>query len=76
MPNTPDNISIAEMSMAEVMRRSIRLGTPFVVGRLSNEDEMTAVIADTWDKLGPAPTVNYDELRRTRTGLAHRAAHV
>ena len=27
--------------------------------------DMRAVILDTWDKLGPAPEVNYDEIDNT-----------
>jgi hypothetical protein len=65
-----------KLSMADVMRQSIRFGAPLMARWLSNDDEMTAVIAGSWDKLGPAPTVNYGELRRTRTGLAHDAAGV
>lgn len=52
------------LSMADVMRQAIRFGAPQVARRLSNEDELTPLIADTWDKLGPAPTVNYDELEK------------
>jgi hypothetical protein len=28
----------------------------------SGEGDMARVIADTWDKLGPAPEIDYDQL--------------
>jgi hypothetical protein len=46
-----------------------RNGEVFVIRRVvltdvqdSGEGEMARVIAETWDKLGPAPEIDYDKL--------------
>jgi Ribbon-helix-helix protein, copG family len=51
-----------KLSMADVMRQAIRFGAPQVRKRLSVEEDMSEVAADTWDKLGPAPDIDYDKL--------------
>jgi hypothetical protein len=50
------------LTMAEAMRQAIRLGLPKVRKGLSTEFDHAEAAADTWEKLGPAPTVLYDEL--------------
>jgi hypothetical protein len=54
------------LSMADVMRQSMRLGLPLLSRALSREEDFVEAAADTWEKLGPAPTVNYDALDETR----------
>jgi hypothetical protein len=50
------------LSMADVMRQAMRLGLPLLNRALSREEDFAEAAADTWEKLGPAPSVNYDEL--------------
>jgi len=50
------------LSTADVMRQAIKFGIPRVRQALSREEDFSEAAADTWEKLGPAPTVNYDEL--------------
>ena len=50
------------LSMADAMRQAIKPGLPQVRERVSREFDLAEAAADTWDKLGPAPTVLYDQL--------------
>jgi hypothetical protein len=50
------------LSMADAMRQAIKLGLPQVRGEVSRESDLAEAAADTWEKLGPAPTVLYDQL--------------
>jgi hypothetical protein len=50
------------LSMADAMRQAIRLGLPKVREGVAREHDLAEAAADTWDKLGPAPTVLYDQL--------------
>jgi hypothetical protein len=50
------------LSMADAMRQALKRGLPQVRQAMSREEDMSEVIADTWEKLGPAPRVNWDEL--------------
>jgi hypothetical protein len=52
------------LSMADVMRQSMRLGLPLLNRGLSREEDMSETLADTWEKLGPAPRVNYGKLEK------------
>jgi hypothetical protein len=52
----------AHLSMADAMLRAIRLGLPQVRHSLSKESDHAEAAADTWEKLGPAPTILYDKL--------------
>jgi hypothetical protein len=52
------------LSTADVMRQAIKFGVPKVRQALSVEEDMSEVLADTWDKLGPAPRVNYDAIKK------------
>ena len=45
-------------SLAETFRESITYG----LAALPTLPNMEEVIADTWDKLGPAPEIDYDKL--------------
>jgi hypothetical protein len=45
------------LSMADALRQTIKLGLPQVREGASRESDLAEVAADTWDKLGPAPTV-------------------
>ena len=47
-------------SMAAVFREVIGLGLPALPP--VPEAAMDGLIADTWEKLGPAPDINYDKL--------------
>jgi hypothetical protein len=51
-----------KLSLADAMRQAIRLGLPRVRRNLSTEEDFSEAAADTWEKLGPAPTVLYDKL--------------
>jgi hypothetical protein len=46
---------------ADVMRQAIKFGLPQVREGMSRESDLAAA-AETWDKLGPAPTVLSDQL--------------
>ena len=50
------------LSVAEAVRRAIRFGLPRVRKGLSAEEDFAEAAADTWNKLGPPPTILYDEL--------------
>jgi hypothetical protein len=45
-------------SLADIFRDSIAYGLP----ALPPLPDMDTVILDTWDKLGPAPEIDYDKL--------------
>ena len=45
-------------SLADIFRDSIAYGLP----ALPPIPDMHSVISDTWEKLGPAPEVDYDQL--------------
>ena len=45
-------------SLADIFRDSITFGLP----ALPPIPGMESVVADTWDKLGPAPEIDYDQL--------------
>ena len=45
-------------SLAEVFRDTITYGLP----ALPPLPETEGIVADTWDKLGPAPQIDYDKL--------------
>jgi hypothetical protein len=40
------------------MRQSIKLGLP----KLREQFHLDHLVADTWEKLGPAPEIDYDRL--------------
>ena len=46
-------------STADVMRQAIKFGVPRVRQAMSREEDFSEAAADTWKKLGSAPTVNY-----------------
>lgn len=50
------------LSSADVIRQAIKLGIPRVRQALSREEDMSEAMADVWEKLGPAPRVNYDAI--------------
>lgn len=50
------------LSPADAMLEAIKLGLPQVRKSVSKEQDLSEAAADTWEKLGPAPTVLYDEL--------------
>ena len=50
------------LSMEEAMRQAIKFGLPQVRVGVSKESDLAEAAAETWDKLGPAPTVLYDQL--------------
>ena len=52
------------LSAADVMRQAIKLGVPKVRRALSVEEDFSEAAADTWEQLGPAPTINYDKLKK------------
>ena len=52
------------LSTADVMRQAIKLGVPRVRQAMSIEEDMSEVMADTWEKLGPAPRVNYAAIKK------------
>jgi len=52
----------AHLSMADAMRQAIKFGLPHVREEVSGESDFAEAAAETWDKLGPAPTVLYDQL--------------
>ncbi len=49
-----------QKSIADICRDTIALGLP-MLPPLPN-GTMESLIADTWDKLGPAPEIDYDKL--------------
>ena len=52
------------LSTADVMRQAIKFGVPKVRQAMSVEEDMAEVLADTWEKLGPAPRVNYAAIEK------------
>ena len=50
------------LSMADAMRQAIQFGLPKVREGVSRESDLAQAAAETWEKLGPAPTVLYDQL--------------
>jgi hypothetical protein len=50
------------LSMADAMCQAIRLGLPQVREGAPKETDLAEAAAETWDQLGPAPTVLYDRL--------------
>jgi Ribbon-helix-helix protein, copG family len=52
------------LSTADVMRQAIKFGVPKVRRRMSAEEDFAEAAADTWEKLGPPPTINYDKLEK------------
>jgi hypothetical protein len=50
------------LSMADAVLQAIKIGLPQVREATARESDLAAAAADTWDKLGPAPTVLYDQL--------------
>jgi hypothetical protein len=50
------------LSMADAMRQAIKLGLPQLREGVGSEVDLAEAAAETWDKLGPAPTVLYDQL--------------
>jgi hypothetical protein len=52
----------SHLSMADAMRKAIKLGLPQIREGVSKESDLAEAAAETWEKLGPAPTVLYDEL--------------
>ena len=50
------------LSLADAMRQAIKLGLPQVREGVSRESDLAEAAAQTWEELGPAPTVLYDQL--------------
>jgi hypothetical protein len=50
------------LSMGDAMRRAVELGLPRVREGESRESDLTEAAAETWDELGPVPTILYDRL--------------
>ena len=50
------------LSMADAMRQAMKRGLPQVRRALSTEEDFSEAIADSWEKLGPAPRINHDKL--------------
>ena len=50
------------LSSADVIRQAIKFGIPRVRQAVSREEDMSEALAETWEKLGPAPRVNYDAI--------------
>ena len=50
------------LSMADAMRQAIKLGLPQVRQGVPRESDLAEAAAATWDQIGPAPTVLYDQL--------------
>ena len=46
------------------MRQAIKFGVPRVRRAVSREEDFAEAAADTWEKLGPAPTVNWDAIEK------------
>lgn len=52
------------LSTADVMRQAIKFGMPRLRRAMSTEEDFSEAAAETWEKLGPAPGVNYDKLEK------------
>jgi hypothetical protein len=50
------------LSTADAMLQAIKFGLPQVREGAARESDLAEAAADTWEKLGPAPTVLYDQL--------------
>jgi hypothetical protein len=50
------------LSMADAMRQAIKFGLPQVREGAHKDSDLAEAAAETWQKLGPAPTVLYDRL--------------
>jgi Ribbon-helix-helix protein, copG family len=50
------------LSVADVMRQAIKFGVPRVRRSLSREEDFAEAAADSWEQIGPAPTILYDKL--------------
>jgi hypothetical protein len=50
------------LSMADAICQAIKFGLPQVREGASRDSDFAEAAAETWDKLGPAPTVLYDQL--------------
>lgn len=52
----------AKLSTAEAMLQAIKLGLPQVRVHGDGDSDLAEAAAETWEKLGPPPTVLYDQL--------------
>jgi hypothetical protein len=50
------------LSMADALCQAIKLGLPRVREGVSKESDLAEAAAETWEKLGPPPTVLFDQL--------------
>jgi hypothetical protein len=50
------------LSMADAMLQAIKYGLPRVREAAPKESDLAEAAADTWGKLGPDPSVLYDQL--------------
>jgi hypothetical protein len=50
------------LSMADAMLQAIKFGLPQVREGANRESDLAEAAVEAWDKLGPAPTVLYDQL--------------
>jgi hypothetical protein len=50
------------LSMGDAMLQAIKFGLPQVREAVSREADLAEAASETWEKLGPAPTVLYDQL--------------
>jgi hypothetical protein len=50
------------LSMADAMLQAIKIGLPQIREAGARESDLAEAAAETWEKLGPAPTVLYDQL--------------
>lgn len=64
MKKVKDAAKETGLSTADVMRQAIKFGVPKVRQALATEEDFAEAAADTWEKLGPAPTINYDKLEK------------
>ena len=55
------------LSTADVIRHAIKFGVPKVRQAMSVVEGMSETLGDTWERLGPAPRVNYDALQQMCT---------
>lgn len=62
MKEVKDAAKETGLSTADVMRQAIKFGVPKVRQALPTEEDVSEAMADTWEKLGPAPRVNYDAI--------------
>ncbi len=50
------------LSMADAILQAIKFGLPQVREGMSKDPDLAEAAGDTWEKLGPAPTILYDQL--------------